>query len=108
MLDDLRRSQLGFTRVLTRGTPHAQAVMPLLTQYHVPLVAPSTGARLIRDAEIAIGLRWQQMENPADYRHEVRAMKVATLAMESIKVEKLGGGKKLGAFDRCCDFKRSA
>jgi hypothetical protein len=48
------------------------------------------------------------MENPADYRHEVRAMKVATLAMDSIKVQKLGGGKKLGAFDRCCDFKRSA
>ena len=67
-----------------------------------------TLARLIRDAEIAIGLRWQQMENPADYRHEVRAMKVATLAMDSIKVQKLGGGKKLGAFDRCCDFKRSA
>lgn len=67
-----------------------------------------TLARLIRDAEIAIRLCWQQMENPADYRHEVRAMKVATLAMDSIKVEKLGGGKKLGAFDRCCDFKRSA
>ena len=67
-----------------------------------------TLAQLIRDAEIAIRLRWQQMENPADYRHEVRAMKVATLAMDSIKVQKLGGGKKLGAFDRCCDFKRSA
>jgi hypothetical protein len=67
-----------------------------------------TLARLIRDAEIAIRLRWQQMENPADYRHEVRAMKVATLAMNSIKVQKLGGGKRLGAFDRCCDFKRSA
>ena len=67
-----------------------------------------TLARLICDAEIAIRLRWQQMENPADYRHEVRAMKVATLAMNSIKVEKLGGGKKLGAFDRCCDFNRSA
>lgn len=67
-----------------------------------------TLARLIRDAEIAIRLRCQQMENPADYRHEVRAMKVATLAMDSIKVQKLGGGKRLGAFDRCCDFKRSA
>jgi ABC-type branched-subunit amino acid transport system substrate-binding protein len=29
---------------LTRGTPHTQAVMPLLTEYKVPLVAPSTGA----------------------------------------------------------------
>jgi branched-chain amino acid transport system substrate-binding protein len=29
---------------LTRGTPHTQAVIPLLNQYHVPLVGPSTGA----------------------------------------------------------------
>ena len=67
-----------------------------------------TLARLIRDAETAIRLRWQQMENPADYRHEVRAMKVATLAIDSIKAQKLGGGKKLGALDRCCELKRSA
>jgi hypothetical protein len=67
-----------------------------------------TLARLICDAEIAIHLRWQQMENPADYRHEVRAMKVATLAMDSIKAQKLGGRKKLGTLDRCGEFKRSA
>lgn len=29
---------------LTRGTPHNQAIMPLLTAAKVPLVAPSTGA----------------------------------------------------------------
>jgi ABC-type branched-subunit amino acid transport system substrate-binding protein len=29
---------------LTRGTPHTQAVLPLLAQFQVPLVAPSTGA----------------------------------------------------------------
>jgi hypothetical protein len=67
-----------------------------------------TLARLIRDAEIAISLRWQQMENPADYRHEVRAMKVATQAMDAIKAQKLDAGKKRGALDRCCEFKRSA
>jgi len=48
------------------------------------------------------------MENPSDYRHEVRAMKVATQAMDAIKVQKLGGGKKLTSLDRCCDFRRSA
>lgn len=32
---------------LTRGTPHAQAIMPLLTQYGVPLVGPSTGAMVL-------------------------------------------------------------
>lgn len=29
---------------LTRGTPHNQAIMPLLTEARVPLVGPSTGA----------------------------------------------------------------
>jgi len=29
---------------LTRGTPHNQAIVPLLSEYGVPLVAPSTGA----------------------------------------------------------------
>ncbi len=29
---------------LTRGTPHTQAILPLLEQYKVPLIAPSTGA----------------------------------------------------------------
>jgi branched-chain amino acid transport system substrate-binding protein len=32
---------------LTRGTPHTQAVMPLLDKYQIPLVAPSTGAMLL-------------------------------------------------------------
>ena len=29
---------------LNRGTPHTQAIIPLLEQYKVPLIAPSTGA----------------------------------------------------------------
>ncbi|HEU5296507.1 MAG TPA: ABC transporter substrate-binding protein [Burkholderiaceae bacterium] len=29
---------------LTRGTPHTQAILPLLAEYQVPLIAPSTGA----------------------------------------------------------------
>lgn len=29
---------------LNRGTPHAQALLPLLAEHQVPLVAPSTGA----------------------------------------------------------------
>ncbi len=29
---------------LSRGTPHTQAIVPLLEQYKVPLIAPSTGA----------------------------------------------------------------
>ncbi len=33
---------------LTRGTPHTQAIMPLLSEYKVPLIAPSTGAMALR------------------------------------------------------------
>jgi branched-chain amino acid transport system substrate-binding protein len=32
---------------MNRGTPHTQAIMPLLDEYKVPLVAPSTGAMLL-------------------------------------------------------------
>jgi hypothetical protein len=34
---------------LTRGTPHTVALLPLLEQYGVPLVAPSTGAMVLHD-----------------------------------------------------------
>ena len=32
---------------LNRGTPHTEAIMPVLTQYKVPLVAPSSGAMVL-------------------------------------------------------------
>jgi branched-chain amino acid transport system substrate-binding protein len=32
---------------LTRGTPHNEAILPLLDKYGVPLVAPSTGAMVL-------------------------------------------------------------
>lgn len=35
------------TLFLTRGTPHNQAIMPVLAEYKVPLVAPSTGAMVL-------------------------------------------------------------
>lgn len=34
---------------LTRGTPHAQALLPLLAQHKVPLVGPSTGAMSLHE-----------------------------------------------------------
>lgn len=34
---------------LNRGTPHAQALLPLLAELHVPLVGPSTGAMALHD-----------------------------------------------------------
>jgi len=32
---------------LNRGTPHTEAIRPLLEQYHVPLIGPSTGAMVL-------------------------------------------------------------
>jgi branched-chain amino acid transport system substrate-binding protein len=32
---------------LTRGTPHTQAILPLLTEHRIALVAPSTGAMVL-------------------------------------------------------------
>ena len=34
---------------LNRGTPHSQALMPLLAEFKVPLVAPSTGAMVLHN-----------------------------------------------------------
>jgi branched-chain amino acid transport system substrate-binding protein len=34
---------------LNRGTPHSQALLPLLEEFHVPLVGPSTGAMALHD-----------------------------------------------------------
>jgi ABC-type branched-subunit amino acid transport system substrate-binding protein len=34
---------------LTRGTPHNQRILPLLTEFKLPLVAPSTGAMLLHE-----------------------------------------------------------
>ncbi len=33
---------------LTRGTPHTEAIIPVLEHYGVPLIAPSTGAMVLR------------------------------------------------------------
>jgi hypothetical protein len=67
-----------------------------------------TLARLIREAELAIVQRRQQLKNPADYRDELRAMKLATLAMDSIKAQKLGGERNLTLLKDCCSFQKSA
>ena len=34
---------------LNRGTPHTQAIMPLLAEAKIPLVAPSTGAMVLHE-----------------------------------------------------------
>ncbi len=67
-----------------------------------------TLARLIREAERAIFLRRRQLDDLANYRDEVRAMKLATLAMDAIKVAKLGGVRNPALLKECCSFQKSA
>jgi ABC-type branched-subunit amino acid transport system substrate-binding protein len=38
-----------FALFLNRGTPHSEAILPLLKEYGVPLVGPSTGADLLHN-----------------------------------------------------------
>lgn len=46
---DLITNQKVLALFLNRGTPHAQALLPLLAEYKVPLVAPSTGAMSLHE-----------------------------------------------------------
>jgi branched-chain amino acid transport system substrate-binding protein len=38
-----------FAMFQSRGTPHTQAMLPILEKYNVPLIAPSTGAAIFHD-----------------------------------------------------------
>ena len=46
---DLITRQHVLALFLNRGTPHAQGLLPLLAEHHVPLVAPSTGAMALHE-----------------------------------------------------------
>ncbi len=46
---DLITKQKVIALFLNRGTPHAQALLPLLAEHKLPLVGPSTGAMALHD-----------------------------------------------------------
>lgn len=46
---DLITQQKVLALFLNRGTPHSEALLPLLAEHRVPLVAPSTGAMLLHE-----------------------------------------------------------
>lgn len=49
MAQDLITRQKVLALFLNRGTPHSQALLPLLVEHKVPLVAPSTGAMVLHE-----------------------------------------------------------
>jgi branched-chain amino acid transport system substrate-binding protein len=52
--ETLIKKERVFALFLGRGTPHTQAIVPLLTEHKVPLIAPSTGSAIFHEPPI----RW--------------------------------------------------
>jgi len=67
---------------LTRGTPHTQAILPLLDKYDVPLVAPSTGAMVLHQP-----VRKHVFNVRATYQHEA---KKAIAHLASMGITRIG------------------
>jgi len=68
---------------LNRGTPHAQALLPLLAEHHVPLVGPSTGAMALHEPVQP----WVFNVRATYQREAIRAVKhLASLGMTRIAV----------------------
>jgi len=83
---------------LNRGTPHAQALLPLLAEYHVPLVGPSTGAMALH----APVQPWVFNVRAPYQREAIKAIKhLASLGMTRIAVlqtdDSFGADAAIGA-----------
>jgi branched-chain amino acid transport system substrate-binding protein len=69
---------------LTRGTPHTQAVLPIVKKYNVPLVAPSTGAMVLHEPVIPqvfnVRATYQrEAEKAIDYLTSIGVTRIAIL-----------------------------
>jgi ABC-type branched-subunit amino acid transport system substrate-binding protein len=83
---------------LNRGTPHAQALLPLLAEFRVPLVGPSTGAMALHEPVQP----WVFNVRATYQREAARAIKhLASLGMTRIAVlqtdDSFGADATLGA-----------
>ncbi len=72
---------------LNRGTPHTQAIMPLLAKYGVPLVAPSTGAMLLHKPvnRLIFNVRTsyqREVEKLIDHLHTVKTDRIALVHVD--------------------------
>ncbi len=83
---------------LNRGTPHAQALLPLLAELHTPLVGPSTGAMAMHEPV----LPWVFNVRATYQREAIKAIRhLASLGMARIAVlqtdDSFGADAALGA-----------
>ncbi len=72
---------------LNRGTPHTQAIMPLLAKYGIPLVAPSTGATLLHKPVnrhiFNVRTSYQrEVEKLIDHLHTVKTERIALVHVD--------------------------
>ncbi len=69
---------------LTRGTPQTEAILPVLAQYGVPLVAPSTGAMLLHTPvnRYVFNVRssyQREVAKAIDHFHDVKHERIAVV-----------------------------
>lgn len=86
--------------ILTRGTPHTQAIIPLLNKYGVPLVGPSTGAMSLQQPVqkyiFNVRATYQlEAEKAIGYLHTVGVTRIAVLySDDSFGADGLTGARK--------------
>ena len=91
---------------LTRGTPHTQAVLPLVKKYNVPLVAPSTGAMVLHEPVIPqvfnVRATYQrEAEKAIDYLTSIGVTRIAILRTD----DTFGEDALVGAMRGMADVK---
>ncbi|MBC5764938.1 ABC transporter substrate-binding protein [Ramlibacter albus] len=85
---------------LTRGTPHTQAVLPLLEAHKVPLVAPSTGAMVLHEPvpKYVFNVRatyQREAEKAVEHLHTLGMRRIAVVhADDSFGADALAGANK--------------
>ena len=85
---------------LSRGTPHTEGVIPLLDQYGVPLIAPSTGAmslhQPVRKHVFNVRATYQrEAEKSVAHLHTIGITKIALISVDdSFGNDGLAGAQK--------------
>ncbi len=84
---------------LNRGTPHTEAIMPLLAKYGVPLIAPSSGAMILHKPvnRYIFNVRssyQREVEKVIDHLHTVQTERIALVHVDdSFGADALAGAE---------------
>lgn len=72
---------------MSRGTPHTQAILPLLEQYNIALIAPSTGAKVFHEPVnpriFNVRSSYQdETEKAVEYLHTISMKRIAVVHVD--------------------------